>query len=249
MFKNTFSISLLRSLMSVRFLLTAFILILSAICLRPCMKAISQRYTKQMISLRRPLKEFNVSSLPTFRNGWDFVEQPLSVSDAALGTDKYIIINLSKRDQKDVSVKLFITYYSDPKDKVPHTPEMCYTQSGAVIKETSAITIDSSEFDPKYPQPQGRLLIFDMPKSSSDVVVLYCFFVEGEFRLSRNQTRLVLNRPGNRYTYFSKIEVMSPFLNDKDKAETIERCKTLFYEALSVLLKNYLPEKDQLKGN
>lgn len=249
MYKNDDRVLLLRSLVSVRFLLTAVVLVLAAISLRPGMKALSQRYTKKAISICRPLKEFDISSLPSFRNGWDFVCEPLPISEKTLGTDEYLIMKLNRIGQKNDSATVFITYYSDPKDKVPHTPEMCFTQGGAVIKETSVVTLETAELGKEYSQTQGRLLIFDIPKSNSDEVVLYCFCAEGEFRLSRNQTRLVLSKPGNRYTYFCKIEIRSVCPSDKDHTESTERCKTLFREVLAVLLKEYLPGKEQLAGS
>lgn len=247
-YQNRGRVSLFGSLMSARFLLTAFILILAATGLRPGMKALSQRYTKKAIAIRRPLKEFDTSLLPSFRDGWDFVREKLPASEEALGTDEHILLALNKKGQKDVSAGLFITYYSDPKDKVPHTPEMCYAQIGVVIKERSIITIETPELGREHPQTRACLLRLDMPKSNSDQVYIYCFYAEGEFRVSRNRTRLVLNKPGNRHTYFSKIEVYSLCPTDGDSTEAIEICQTLFREVLSVLLKEHFPSRDQLKG-
>ncbi len=249
MHENRDKFSLFGSLLSVRFLLTAFILVLAAIGLQPGMRALSQRYTKKAIAIRRPLKEFEISSLPTFRNDWDVTREKSSVAELeALRTDEYIIMKLKRRNREGALAKLFITYYNNPNDKVPHTPEMCNTQAGEVIRETSIITIETPELGPENPRIQGRLLIFDIPKSSLDRVVLYCFYVEGKFRLSRNRVRLVVGMPGNQYTYFSKIEIISFYPNGGDPTEAIKICKTLFREVLSALLKEYLPGKDQLKG-
>ena len=40
----------------------------------------------------------------------------------------------------------------------------------------------------------------------AEQIVLFCFCVEGEFRCNRESVRWLIDKPGNHYTYFSKIE-------------------------------------------
>lgn len=241
--KSTASVS--GSLLSAHFLLSAVILVLAAIGLRPGIQKLSEKYNKEPIPIRRPLKEFDIFCLPSFQHGWAKSDIP----PESIGTDEYAIIKLTRKnpDKLPQNLVLFITYYSNPSDKVPHTPDVCYRQEGAIVKKMTTITLDTPELAPRYPQIQANLLIFQMQKPKCNQVVIYCFCAEGKIRHSRNQVRLIIGKPGNRYTYFSKIEVIANYPIGTNKSEVIETCKTLFREALQKLLAEYFPNKEDLK--
>ena len=243
MHKSKNIVSVNRPLLSARFLLSVLILILAAAGLRPGMQALSKHYQKESIATRRPLKEFDISCLPSFRNGW--VSSNVPPED--IGTDEYLIIKLSRKKagKESQQVALFVTYYSNPGDKVPHEPNVCYRQGGAIVKKMKTIIIDTPELAPEYPQTQVTLLIFQMPRCEQ--VVIYCFCAEGELQLRRRQVRWLIGKPGNRYTYFSKIEVVANYPTGDDPTQTIETCKTLIGETLPILLTEYFPDRQQLK--
>lgn len=231
-----------KSLLSARFLLAAFVLIIAAVGLRGGIQALSAYYTKQPIDIRCPLREFDISRLPSFKDGWVGTNIP----PEEIETDEYAIIKLKRQGvaESPKEAALFITYYSDPRSKVPHTPDVCYRQGGAVVKKMETITIDIPELT-QCPQAKVQLLLFEMPRSNQ--VVIFCFYVDGVFKHSREQVRWTMGKPGNRHTYFSKIETVSNYpLNEKpDKA--IDVCRKLFCEAVAILVSEYFPTKEQLK--
>ncbi len=236
-------IGAIRSLLSFRFLLSALILVLAANVLRPGMQTLNKRYMKKPIAIRRPLKEFDVSRLPSFQNDWtSSVVQSHDLFED-IGTDEYTMIVFKKEFQQPA---LYVTYYSNPKDKVPHTPDVCHRQSGAVVREMRNIKLDTPELAPEYPQVQARLVI--LQRSDYGQAVIYCFCVEGKLRYSREQVRWIIGKPGNHYTYFSKIEATSDYPIHGDEGEAIETCKTLLREALLILLAEHFPDKKQLKA-
>lgn len=240
------------SLLSVHFLFSALILVLAAAALRPSIAVLAKHYTKKTIPIRRSLKEFDVFRLPLFQYGWvksDILPESLGVE--SIGTNEYAIIKLTRKDPDKVPQRmvLFISYYSNPNDKVPHTPDVCYRQMGAIVKKMTTITLDTPELAPQYSQIQANLLIFQMQEPKCDQVVIYCFCVEGQIRHSREQTRWVIAKPGNRYSYFSKIEVVANYPVGGDNTQVIETCKTAFREALQILLTEYLPLREDLKRN
>jgi len=235
------TVSVVRSLLSARFLLALLILVFAATGLRPGMRALAGYYEKESIAPRRPLKEFEVSSLPSFREGWEFWHDTVSEDT---GTDEFIFTYL-KRDiagERPYVANLFVTYYSGPRDKVPHSPDVCYRQGGAVVKRMTTIMVDTPQLAPEYPQTKANLLVLRMP-DGAEQVVLFCFCVEGELRCNRESARWLIGKPGNRYTYFSKIETASSGGSDK----SIELCKKLFSESLQVLMAQYFPRKEDIK--
>ncbi|MHC4634118.1 MAG: exosortase-associated EpsI family protein [Planctomycetota bacterium] len=229
------------SLLSVRFLLSAFILILTAVGLRPGMRALAEYYQKEPIVIRRPLQEFDVSGLPTFRKDWQFKFEPATDD---IETEDYAIIKF-KQERTGKEVALFVTYYSDPQSKVPHTPDVCYRQGGAVVKKMTTVTIDTPESAPEHPQIKARLILLQMP--NCEQVVIYSFCAEGQLVHTRGQVRWLIGKPGNRHTYFSKIEVATNHPTGTDPTPSIEICKKLFRESMSILLTEYFPDKEQLK--
>jgi len=238
------NIYIIRSFISGRFLLSVFVLVLAGIGLRPTMNALAEHYRKESIAIRRPLKEFDASRLPFLRDGWGIL--PIDVTDD-IETDEYFFAHLLKPViNKEKKGQLFITYYSDPGSKVPHTPDVCGRQAGAVVKDISILTIDTPQLPPKYPKIKVCSVIMQHA-NEPERVTIFCFYVEGEFTASRNKARLILGKPGNRYTFFSKIESIAFFEKNEGPAEAIEMCKKLITESLVILLEEYFPTREQIK--
>ena len=243
MSKEKSNISNLASLLSMPFLASVLLMIIAGIGIRPVMSALSDYYEKKPIEPRRPLQEFDVSKLPSFQNGWEFSKKEIIEE---VGTEKFIFTYLKRNVpyEKPRSAYLLVTYYNDPKDKVPHSPDVCFRQEGAVMKKMTTIKIDTPRLVPDYPRTEVNLLIFQI--QNIDQVALYCFCVEGKLRCNRDSVRWILGKPGNRYSYFSKIEVASSY-KEENPEKAIELCETLFRESLQVLIEEYFPRKEDLK--
>ncbi len=235
------TVSIVRSLLSARFLLAVLILVFAATALRPGMQAMAMYYEKESIAPRRPLKEFDMSRLPSFRAGWEFKSEPLGEDT---GTDEFVFTYLKRKSAGEgaYEANFFATYYSDPRDKVPHSPDVCYRQAGAVVKRMTTIMVDTPQLAPAHPKTEVNLLVLRMP-NGTEQVVLFCFCVEGELKCSREAVRWLIGKPGNRYTYFSKIETAS----SGGSAKSIELCKKLFTEGLGLLMAEYFPRKEDIK--
>lgn len=232
---------------SPRFLISAIILVLTATGLRPAMRALADHYQKLPIAIRLPLKDLDISRMPSFRRGWEISRLSASVKD--MGTSEYTIVRFANRNPDDglIGADLFITYYNDPQDKVPHTPDVCARQGGAVVRKMSTVTIETPELGPEHPQIEARLLVLRKPKYN--IITIYFFCVEAQFRYTRDTVRWIITKPGNRYVYFSKIEASAyyPIGADAVQDRAIEMCKTLLREAMPILLTDHFPDKNQLK--
>lgn len=246
MHQDTKEDSIVRSLSSTRFVISALVLIVSAIGLRPGMQALGKHYQKQSIAIRKPLKQFDASRLPSFRTGWRYRWLPVPVKD--LGTDEYAYIGLTRKRYSagPQYADIVVSYYNDPRDKVPHTPDVCYRQAGAVVEKTAAIMLQMPELAPEHPEIPAQLLIFNW--GTYKEIVIYFFYAEGKFKRTREQVRWVLAKPGNRYTYFAKIETGVHYPLGSDPAEPIEMCKQLARQVVPPLLADHFPKTAELKG-
>jgi len=232
--------TVLRPLLSAGFLLSASVLTLAAVGLRPGMKTLGEHYTKEPIAPRKPLAEFDISRLPSFKTGW--LRSDIPPDD--IETEECAIIRLTAENPtgEPEEVVLFVTYYSDPKSKVPHTPDVCYRQAGAIVKAMKNVTIDIPALGLR---PKVRLLLIQ--QEGYNQALIFCFCADGEFRNSREQVRWVIGKPGNRHVYFSKIETVANYPIGADPGPAVEICKKLFAEAAPILVAEHFPTKKQLR--
>ena len=225
---------------TIGFVLSAVLLAAAALGLRPAMAALGRHYTKEPARVRRPLREFDISCLSSFQEGW---AAKLVETEAEIETEEYALVTLKNKYPTGGadSGYLLVTYYDNPRDKVPHSPDVCYRQAGGTVKQKTAVSLD-------IPGIQGpvkaTLLVMDM--KLCDRVVVYLFVVEGEFRRTRGQVRWVLGVPDNKYAYFAKIEASFACPSGADPTVAIRTAERLLGESVPILMKEYLPDAGQL---
>lgn len=239
-----------RELRSPVFVVGGLLLIAAAIGLRPTMLALDERYRKGSIDLRRRLVEFDVGALSSFRLCDERLSKDIPLDD--VGTEDLLMIPLDDEQASGLwdGAILFITYYSDADDKVPHTPEVCYRQGGAVVEEMKTITLDLDmpESAPEHSRINARFLRMDQPRNNKKVIVIYVFYVNGEFRYDREQVRWITAWPGDPYIYFSKVEAVVHYAPGADPAIPTERAERLLRDVLPQLLEHHYPETPVVKG-
>jgi len=164
-----------------------------------------------------------------------------------VGTTEAALLHLREKDQQNKNDHSFllVTYYSDPDDKVPHTPEVCYRQAGATVRELSTLTLDTPELAPDHPRIQIRLV--EMAADPWRIMIAYVFIANGKFCHTRERVRWVNGLPGDRYVYFSKIEASTFFPAAGDTAERTARTIRLLREAIPPLLERHFPRPESLR--
>jgi len=237
-------VSLRNSLASARFLLSAVILIVAAVALQPGTKALAKKYEKKPMAIRKPLSAFDISRLPSFQTGWKYSWGREQIEDIGTAEYMHIILNRKGLIPEPKQVELLVTYYNNPRDKVPHTPDVCSRQEGAIIRKLSTLILDVPALADKHSKIKCRLVIMDFETVS--FADIYLFFVEGKFRHTREQVRWDLGKPGNSRTYFSKIEAAVVFPTGGDPSHAIQACKTMLAEALPILLSEHFPTDEQI---
>ncbi len=232
--------------LSFNFIFSCVILVFAATGLRPMLKSLSRHYKKDTIAINRHLKLLNPASLTSIAGSWDFEQRDQSVED--IGTSEYVYVKLKnfKNNALVVGGEFFVSYYSDPNNKVGHTPDVCYRQVGAVVEKISVVDIPVPGTSEKI---KANLIIFHWPQYRFSEVAIYNFRVEGTFKHSRHSVRMMLGKPGNRFTYFGQIKVGVYFPYKGDSVEAERQCKKIFAELACLVAEEYFPAKDQVKRN
>lgn len=234
-----------RSLLSPLFVASAVLLCAAGAGIRPAATAVAARLDKLPITPRRALKELDIAALPSFRPGtWEFLAEGLD----QVGTADVISVALEDwtpgADRQ--SAGLFITYYADPHTKVPHTPDVCYRQSGAIVHGQRTIHVDVPDLGQSGERIAVNVLRVD--SSRGKLLLLYLFCSNGRFCTDRQAVRLLLNWPGERFAYFSKIEIFALCGSDAEEPRALETSMRLLREALPVLLREHFPDAVALRG-
>jgi hypothetical protein len=231
--------------LSPAFIVSASLLVLAVFALDPVVNALTQYYAKESIDIRRTLSAFDVSSLPSFRP--DPRAKRYVASPKELGTDEWMSMAFREvaAGPEEPPAVLFVTYYSDPYDRIPHTPEVCYEQHGSLVTGTRSIELPLPTLRPAGPPAEARLV--EMRQGDYELVLVYVFCCNGELYNDRRRVRWIMGLPGDKYTYFSKIEVVSPLLEGSDPDAVIDRCKRLLAEPPPPLLNEHFPPETDLK--
>ncbi len=234
-----------RHTLSPSFLVCVLLLVAVALGLRPGMARLAQSYRKESIALRKPLDQVDFSRMVSFRKVPVILQEEVSLKET--GTDDVVLVQFLPNfiAQPRTRIALLVTYYSSAGDKVPHTPEVCYRQGGSIVEQLTTTTVDTPELSPKSPQTEVRLL--RIRQETTSAVILYVFYASGRFCWDREQVRWVINQPGDRRVYFSKVEVIVPVLYDEDPASAVECGKRCMREILPILIADHFPTDDQLK--
>jgi len=237
----------LRPLFSPLFIVCVLVLGASAVGLRPTLNALHSRYAKKPIALRRPLQALEPGALPSFRQAAPDPNNPLPLED--LGTDDAIALTLEQRNPilQTGPILLLVSYYSNPRDKVPHTPEVCYRQGGWIVEDITTTPLDVSHLALGLRTTELRVVFFKQSVGPR-AAVAYLFVANGQFCWDREQVRWIICRPGDRYVYFSKVEVAVDYWDESERVAAVEVAKRLLREALAVLLADHFPRSADLRG-
>ncbi len=204
---------------------------------------------KKPLPLRVPLNDLDRAALAPFR-----FEASRSMSHdivQELGTDQYIYWILSDpeaRRGKDGRVSVFVTYYTDIQDQVPHVPEECYFQGAFTPGDNDTLTMRLDKLEREI---QIRRLSFYAPKQTSkQSVVYYTICVNGDFYASRTPVRFRMGDRKETHLYYSKIEICFQGKRNQDVANLDERARLVMDRVIAELVNTHWPLKgSELGGN
>lgn len=224
---------------SLPFVLCLVLLAPGAVLLRVAPAALAKHYAKEAIDLRRSLEEFRAAELPGYRRVPREIDLQTTAYD--LGTEQWFMIPIIETGAGPTETDLifFVTYYSDPRDQVPHTPETCYRQAGALVTSLTDVRVPTPGLGPETPAIDVRQLHLD--SQGIRQVLVYTFCCNGDFYSDRQAVRWRIGLPGERYTYFSKVEAVTRVPEGVDPEAQVERITRLLVEGVTLMQRDYYP--------
>lgn len=222
------------------FITAMVILLIAAVVVPTGMRRVAERYGKKPIDLRVSLHDFDASSIRTFHYRPDIRvvgSGPEWVGTEEMFTLIYTLPQERLDERPEHYLVLFVTYYSDPEDTIPHTPEVCYRQAGGVVRNMDTMPVEI----PGRADSPVTIRTLDIATGGDLVTVAYAFYHNGRIVHDRERLRLLMAMPGDRYTYFSKIETVIRRSPAMTHDAALEHCARLFREALVELADRHYP--------
>jgi len=237
----------IRAFLGDRVFLASLVLVLVTGAGVPALVAgLAERFGKQAIDPRLTLHAFDTGALPSFRHVPSV--RVIGSGPEWVGTEEMFSLAFEPREwdaaQGDrPTLVLFVTYYSDPDDTIPHTPEVCYRQAGGEVRRmiTTSVDIPGREDTPV------RAYALDIGVGDQDYSVVYFFYHNGRIVHDRERLRFIMSMPGDRYTYFSKVEtatIRSPAMSFED---SIAPLVGLISEAVTELAAHHFPRDEDVR--
>jgi len=228
------------------FAVCAAILLLAVLGLEPVLAALEVEYGKTSILPRSPLGAFGLNALPSFKLAPEDSPFLDLQADDDVGTDDLLFLRMQEKHASgmDGQIYLFVTYYSDPDDRVPHTPEVCYRQIGGIVRKSGSASIVMPAGRDLPAEVTARTVIIE--QAEANTVIAYVFCANGRFYTARNDVRVALGWPGEKRVYFSKIEAVTRSERGEDTSAALQRCRRMLEEAIPELVGTHFPLKEQL---
>jgi len=170
-----------------------------------------------------------------------------------LGTDQYIQWVLKDESKKGSErpadyVHLFVTYYTDQPDQVPHVPEVCYMGGGGyTLKQSNIQEVDIPALGEGVTIPV-QILEFERASFAKieTKIVMYLFSANGEFIAHRRGVQKTVGNPYNTYAYFSKVELAFGLSSvQPTREEAIESGERFLKKVIPVLVEDHWPNWDE----
>ncbi len=232
------------------FLICAALLCTFTVSFEVVANLLGVQFKKLPVPLKKPFNELDKAKLEPY----ELVQPrhlPHSMVDQ-LGTEKYIQWALRDTSAENAGtshdiINLFVTYYTGNIGQVPHVPEECYLGSGHQKLEDKVVTLEIPELGEKSSVPV-HLLFFQKSAMfhQSKSVVMYVFNVNGQFAATRNDVRLIVANPMEKYGYFSKLEVSFEY-DDNAHTETdvLETGRKFLRKVVPLLVEDHWPNWEQ----
>ena len=206
--------------LSWRLITTWLLLLFVAVGLRNANSWFGLHFTKGAVPLKRDLSLFSKESLKPEFELHPRVPRVIGEDELqTLGTHDYVTIRMVDRlkDPSDPTsvAEVFITYYTGKPDMVPHVPDECYLAGGfeqvgqAYTQEfhVPGAEADNDQLPVRVIQFRARGGRLGALREDRDFAIFYFFRTNDHYATTRNEVRLALSNPFDKYAYYSKIEI------------------------------------------
>lgn len=232
-----------RALKQPQFVTGAVILILMALGMRTADRAAGAWLAKRPVPIRKTLRKMDPNKITGFR----FVEDRGNGQARFVETDEYLEWRFVPTERfKGTQVAYLGVYFYTGSGKglqIPHTPEVCYRQSGNQVTDMGTLEIPTPDLAPEITSITAKYVRMSHPTdpANKDICVAYVFCVNGRFFESREKARIHLGMPWNRAVYLAKIDctVRVPGPHRLDAA--LGACKLMLSQAIPELVREHFP--------
>jgi hypothetical protein len=231
-----------------RFFVSAAVFLSLAIGMQPAGDAARAGLSRRPVHIRKPLWQFNRDVLSGFRFFQD--RDPNKKDTQNVDTDEYIEwwFRPKQTGLRRIPYCFFtVCYYTHdpmrPTASLPHTPEVCYRQSGNQVTDIGSFEIPTPGLSPGVDSLSAKYVRMSHPTvpTNKDFCVVYLFCVNGQFHDDRDKARLHLALPWVRAAYFAKIEFAAPITQPDKLQESLRLCAKGLGAAIPELLASHFP--------
>lgn len=239
-----------RAMRQPQFITGAVILILMALGMRTADRAAGAWLAKRPVPIRKPLQQLDQSKITGFR----MVENRGVGEVGFLETDEFLSWRLvpTKRFKGTHVAYLGVFFYTGGGKalQIPHTPEVCYRQSGNQVTDIGTVEIPTPALAPEIKSITATYVRLSHPTNvaNKDICVVYVFCINGRFFESREKARINLGIPWNRAVYLAKIDctVRVPGPHRLDAA--LGACKLMLSQAIPELVREHFPREADIEA-
>jgi len=204
--------------------------------------AIARAYEKEPIDLVRPFAALDVAALAPWT--LDLEASPVSEAEEAwIGADEVFAATVEGGPvgaAVRAGTAMLLTYFADPGEAVTHTPEFCYLRAGCDILDRRLVPMPEEVADLLEEAVEVEI------RTARDVrLVTYVFWHDGRAYHSRESLRFARGMPGDRHSYYAKVEVAQPFDPDagpEARAAAAESSRRFLAALLRELSAEHFPE-------
>lgn len=245
-----------------RYYVALVVLLASALGMQGLAQFFAAHFQKEGLPLRKPLRALDVSKLaPEYAL---YPIQPKPLSDElieSLGTDEYLnwrLIDTTREPQDtDRAVNLFVTYYTNQPEMVPHNPRNCQQAAGWSLETEEEMSVTIQNGQGKDVTIPVAVLGFVPPTtalgqaSNQKLTVLYFFYANGKYMTSGPEVKLATSNLFDRYAYYSKIELS--FTNERgnrpaDRETSKAAAGRFLRKFMPILWADHYPDWDSLRN-
>lgn len=233
-----------------QFVTGAVLLILMVLGMRATASAAGAWLEKRPVPIRKPLRQMDRNKITGFR----FVEDRGFGQAKFVETNEYLEWRLVPTERfTNTQVAYLGVYFYTGRGKglqIPHTPEVCYRQSGNQVTDMGTLEIPTPGLAPEINSVTGTYVRMSHPTevANKDICVAYVFCVNGEFFASRAKARIHVGMPWNRAIYLAKIDctVRVPAPHRLDAA--LGACKLMLSQAIPELVHEHFPRPADIEA-
>lgn len=232
-----------RAIKQPQFVTGAVILMLMVVGMRAAARTAGAWLEKRPVPIRKPLRQMDRNRITGFR----FVEDRGFGQAKFVETDEYLEWRLVPTERfKETQIAYLGVYFYTGSGKglqIPHTPEVCYRQSGNQVTDMGKLEIPTPDLAPEIKSITATYVRMSHPTevANKDICVAYVFCVNGKFFESREKARIQVGLPWNRAVYLAKIDctVRVPAPHRLDAA--IGACRLMLSQAIPELVREHFP--------